>query len=158
MTDWGEIPDGDIVDETLTAAKTWFRDTGNDDPLSVPDIAWQQQEAERVIQGLSAVQYWAESCRDDAEVTYRTLLNEAYEDGRVPVREAGKALTADQRLNRALNIPEVLAAQNALNEASRRAKSVETMIKAMFARLSSLQSRLRAAVSQGEAHQRYGDG
>lgn len=150
-------PDSSAVD-TVQRINAFLSATCKGDPLSVPDIARLQMEAEEIIQGLAAAELEISESQDDAELRYRLVLDEVLRSGEVPISEGGRKLTAEERHNRALQNAELRVLWERLRNAERQTKYLATLGKSMFARLSSLQSRLRAATQAGFAHQQYGEG
>lgn len=149
----------DIVADTITALAEFFQEDTSADPLSVPDIASRQQQAEEIVQGLAAAELHMTKQANDAELRFKLALTDALRDPqRVPVTEHGRKLTAAEREGVALEIPLVQQRWEQFKDAESQAKYVATYSKSMFARLSSLQSRLRASTEAGKAHGRYGEG
>lgn len=150
-------PDSGAV-EFVQKVDSFLSSTRKGDPLSVPDIALRQMEAEEIIQGLAAAELEIAESRDDAELQFSLLLDEVLASDEVPVSERGRKLTAEERLHRALQNEELQLSWRRWKNTERQNRMIATLSRSMFARLSSLQSRLRAATQAGFAHQQYGEG
>lgn len=150
-------PDSSAV-EFVQKVNSFLSSTRRGDPLSVPDIALRQMEAEEIIQGLAAAELEIAESRDDAELQFSLLLDEVLASDEVPVSERGRKLTAEERLHRALQNEELQLSWRRWKNTERQNRMIATLSRSMFARLSSLQSRLRAATQAGYAHQQYGEG
>lgn len=124
------------------------------DSLSTPSIAARQQTVEREVQGVPLMQRDMDEAVLKAEIAFKKAEAKALLG--VPATVDGRRMTVSEREARVFEkcVPQWEAWQSARIEAD----YARAVGKALFAELSSLQSRLRVAFESDRAHGRYGQG
>lgn len=123
------------------------------DPLSVAAIGVRQQQVEQEVQGVPQMQKELDEAVLQAELTYKRA--EAKALSRLPATE-GRRLTVGER--DAVVFEKCAREWEVWQMAKIQADYARSVGKALFAELSSLQSRLRVAFESDRAHGRFGAG
>ena len=126
------------------------------DPLSIPAIGARQQQVEQEIQGIPDLQSEADHGVLKAELAYIKAQAKASAEVQAEAAESGRKPLAAER---DLAIFEKTEDEwYAKRNAEIQADYSRSLAKSRYAELSSLQSRLRAAVESDKAHVRVGQG
>lgn len=124
------------------------------DPLSVPVIGARQQTVEGEVQGVPTLQQEMDEAALEAELEFKRA--EAKALAKIPATVDGRRLTVAERDARVFEQVEV--EWHKWQSAKIQADYAKNVGKALFAELSSLQSRLRVAHASGKAHGMFGAG